>query len=127
MQPEGGHLVPVAPAYGEGCVTGLVPALMEGDLVAGGWPSWIPDEVLGARRTLLLVLDGLGWEQLQERRSTGPDPDRVRRRSNHDGRTLHHGCQPSPPSPQASRQAVMGSWATGSPSVVPTGRPTPRC
>jgi hypothetical protein len=73
MQAVGGHLVPVAPAYGEGCVTGLVPALMEGDLVAGGWPSWIPDEVLGARRTLLLVLDGLGWEQLQDRRSAAPN------------------------------------------------------
>ena len=46
MQAVGGHLVPVAPAYGEGCVTGLVPALMEGELLAGGWPSLIPDEVL---------------------------------------------------------------------------------
>ena len=73
MQAVGGHPAPVAPAYDDGCVTGLVPALMQGDLVPGGWPSWLPDEVLGARRTLLLVLDGLGWEQLRSRPETAPN------------------------------------------------------
>jgi len=63
----------VAPAYDDGCVTGLVPALMQGDLVPGGWPSWLPDEVLGARRTLLLVLDGLGWEQFRSRPGITPN------------------------------------------------------
>ncbi len=73
MQAVGGHLAPMAPAYDDGCVTALVPALMQGDQAPGGWPPWLPDEVLGARRTLLLVLDGLGWEQLRSRPGAAPN------------------------------------------------------
>jgi hypothetical protein len=73
MQAVGGHLAPMAPAYDDGCVTALVPALMQGDQAPGGWPSWLPDEVLGARSTLLLVLDGLGWEQLRSRPGAAPN------------------------------------------------------
>jgi predicted AlkP superfamily pyrophosphatase or phosphodiesterase len=42
----------------------VVPALL-GDREPSG--DWLPADVLAARQVVLLVLDGLGWEQLQER------------------------------------------------------------
>ena len=73
VQPAEVDAQPVAPAYDAACVTALVPALLHGDLVPGGWPSWLPGEVLGSRRILLLVLDGLGWEQLRFRSAAAPN------------------------------------------------------
>jgi predicted AlkP superfamily pyrophosphatase or phosphodiesterase len=35
-------------------------------------PEWAPATALEARQVVLLVLDGLGWDQLQERRDTAP-------------------------------------------------------
>jgi hypothetical protein len=35
-------------------------------------PDWVPEAVLDARQVVLLVIDGLGWEQLQERRAAAP-------------------------------------------------------
>jgi predicted AlkP superfamily pyrophosphatase or phosphodiesterase len=55
----------VLPDYGGPCVTGLVPGLL-GD--PGSAPPWIPAAVLEGRQLIMLVLDGLGWEQLQQRR-----------------------------------------------------------
>src|SRR4051795_1576918 len=50
----------VKPDYSGPNVTGVVPALL------GVRPvDWMPDPVAGARSTVLLVLDGLGWEALQ--------------------------------------------------------------
>jgi hypothetical protein len=50
----------VKPDYSGPNVTGVVPALL------GVRPvDWLPDPVAGARSTVLLVLDGLGWEALQ--------------------------------------------------------------
>jgi predicted AlkP superfamily pyrophosphatase or phosphodiesterase len=63
-QPE-----PVLPDYGGACVAGLVPALLG---VPDDAPAWLPDEALDAGQIVLLVLDGLGWEQLQERRELAP-------------------------------------------------------
>jgi predicted AlkP superfamily pyrophosphatase or phosphodiesterase len=60
---------PVLPDYDGPCVTGLVPALL-GPLDEA--PDWVPEAALDARQVVLLVLDGLGWEQLQERRSAAP-------------------------------------------------------
>jgi Type I phosphodiesterase / nucleotide pyrophosphatase len=57
-------------------VSRLVPALMahtgllrQGAAADGGeaLPDWLPPEVAGSRQVVLLVLDGLGWEQLRER------------------------------------------------------------
>ena len=59
---------PVVPAYHDACVTALVPALLEGSAA----PTWLPGEVLQARRILLLVLDGLGWLQLRDRIEVAP-------------------------------------------------------
>lgn len=56
---------PLLPDYDGGCVSNLVPALLEP--VAGAAPAWLPAAALEAEQVVLLVLDGLGWEQLQER------------------------------------------------------------
>ncbi len=40
------------------------------------WPDWFPAGVAEADQVLLLVLDGLGWEQLTERPHLAPDPQR---------------------------------------------------
>lgn len=58
---------PVLPDYGGACVSNVVPALTE-------WPerpAWLPPEAL-AEQIVLLVLDGLGWDQLVERASLAP-------------------------------------------------------
>ncbi len=57
------------PEYGGGCVVNVVPALLG---AADQLPSWMPPEAHGANQTVLLVLDGLGWEQLKERPHLAP-------------------------------------------------------
>lgn len=57
----------VVPDYGGACIASVVPALLK-DRQA----SWLPEPVREARQLVLLVLDGLGWEQLQERRHHAP-------------------------------------------------------
>jgi predicted AlkP superfamily pyrophosphatase or phosphodiesterase len=64
VQPE-----PVLPDYGGPCVAGLVPALLGPPDDA---PDWIPTSVQDANQVVMLVLDGLGWEQLRERRDLAP-------------------------------------------------------
>jgi hypothetical protein len=50
---------PVKPDYGGPNLVGVVPALL------GARPvEWLPEPAVGARATVLLVLDGLGWESL---------------------------------------------------------------
>ena len=62
--------VPVLPQYSGANVRGLIPALLA---PAGApMPDWMPPLARGARQVVLLVLDGLGWEQLQERRTIAP-------------------------------------------------------
>ena len=63
---------PVVPDYGDACVTALVPALLGDPDGPGGWPRWLPAEVAEASRVLLLVLDGLGWNQLKGRSDRAP-------------------------------------------------------
>jgi len=60
---------PHLPDYDAGCICNIVPALLqtfEGDL------SWVPGDLLDAERVVLLVIDGLGWNQLQHRASLTP-------------------------------------------------------
>jgi hypothetical protein len=59
---------PRLPAYGEGCLSDVVPAL----LAEGRPAAWLPDAVRDARQIVLLVLDGVGWNQLRERPSVAP-------------------------------------------------------
>lgn len=57
------------PSYGDACLDSLVPALMA---APGGRPSWLPAPASVAGQVVLLVLDGLGWLQLQERAHVAP-------------------------------------------------------
>lgn len=63
---------PVLPAYGGACVANIVPALL-GPGGTDAVPDWMPATVRGARQVVLLVLDGLGWEQLRPRRALTPE------------------------------------------------------
>jgi hypothetical protein len=61
----------VLPDYAGPNVRGIIPAL----LGPGSWeglPRWFPEPVRGADQVVLLILDGLGWEQLAERRHLAP-------------------------------------------------------
>lgn len=57
------------PAYDGGCITNVVPALLHppDDL-----PGWLPAVAAEAPRVVLLVIDGLGWNQLEARRRLAP-------------------------------------------------------
>lgn len=59
----------VLPDYDGACITNVVPALLGPPETA---PAWLPGAVLDAGQVVLLVLDGLGWEQLQQRRALAP-------------------------------------------------------
>ena len=59
---------PLIPAYGGACIANLVPALLGSDPA----PDWLPPALADADPLVLLVLDGLGWEQLQARRHVAP-------------------------------------------------------
>jgi hypothetical protein len=59
---------PVLPDYSGANVCGIVPSLLAP--CAGtptALPAWFPAEVAAARQVVLLIIDGLGWEQLLER------------------------------------------------------------
>ncbi|MHB1931042.1 MAG: alkaline phosphatase family protein [Acidimicrobiales bacterium] len=60
---------PTLPAYGGPCLSGLVPALLA---APGERPAWVPQPAASARQVVLLVLDGLGWGQLQAHRDAAP-------------------------------------------------------
>jgi predicted AlkP superfamily pyrophosphatase or phosphodiesterase len=59
----------ITPDYGGACIANLVPALTGG---GDGGSNWLPDAVGEADQIVLLVLDGLGWEQLRERPGLAP-------------------------------------------------------
>jgi hypothetical protein len=55
---------PAVPDYGGACTCNLVPALLDPptDL-----PAWLPEAAVAAPQVVVLVLDGVGWHQLQRR------------------------------------------------------------
>ena len=59
---------PTLPDYGGGCITNLLAGLRRPD----DPPAWMPAPVAGARQVVLLVLDGLGWQQLRSREQLAP-------------------------------------------------------
>jgi len=61
---------PVLPNYSGANLRGLVPALLAPR--GATRPGWMPAAVATAQQVVLLVVDGLGWEQLQERQSLAP-------------------------------------------------------
>ena len=58
---------PVLPDYGGACITSVVPALLRRTP-----QPWLPAAATDAEQVVLLVLDGLGWKQLQERSHLAP-------------------------------------------------------
>jgi hypothetical protein len=61
---------PVLPDYGGACLASVVPALLGR---SDGDPApWLPGPVVGARQVVLLVLDGVGWGQLEAGRHDAP-------------------------------------------------------
>src|ERR1700688_1219665 len=80
VRADGGPGVPVAamPDYGGACLSSVVPALLSALSGAVGAserpdvPAWVPAPVQGARQVVLLVLDGLGWDQLQASGTAAP-------------------------------------------------------
>jgi type I phosphodiesterase/nucleotide pyrophosphatase len=61
--------VPVMPDYGGGCISNVFAALTVRHQPA---PDWLPATAHHADRRVLVVLDGLGWEQLRERGHLAP-------------------------------------------------------
>jgi predicted AlkP superfamily pyrophosphatase or phosphodiesterase len=59
---------PLIPDYGGPCITNVVPALLE---PPDARPDWLP-AAADADQVVLLLLDGLGWEQLEARASLAP-------------------------------------------------------
>ena len=55
---------PLIPDYGGANVRGIIPALLGPGPWATSLPPWMPEPVAAAEQVVLLVLDGLGWEQL---------------------------------------------------------------
>ena len=62
--------IPVLPTYSGASVRGLIPALLAPR--GAPLPVWMPSLVGAAQQVVLLVIDGLGWEQLQERLALAP-------------------------------------------------------
>lgn len=61
-------LEPTLPDYGAGCIANVVAGIREGNAAA-----WMPAPVARAGQVALLVIDGLGWEQLATRRHLAPN------------------------------------------------------
>lgn len=61
---------PVLPDYGGPSVRGLIPAFLGPH--GAPRPDWIPAVARTAEQVVLLVLDGLGWDQLEARRHLAP-------------------------------------------------------
>lgn len=61
---------PVLPDYRGANLARLVPALLEPPETR---PGWLPEPARRARQVLLLVADGLGWMQLQDRLALSPN------------------------------------------------------
>jgi hypothetical protein len=60
---------PVLPDYAGACVCNIVPAVLEPGTEPG---PWFPEAALESNQVVLLVLDGLGWNQLQSRLRLAP-------------------------------------------------------
>lgn len=60
----------MVPDFAGPCLTNVVPALL--GTGGGEPPAWLPAPATRARQVVLLVLDGLGWEQLGARAALAP-------------------------------------------------------
>jgi hypothetical protein len=60
------------PDYESACITNVVPTLLGNGDPDGAEPDWLPMSARHARQVVLLVVDGLGWEQLRARPALTP-------------------------------------------------------
>lgn len=60
---------PLLPTYDGACISNVVPALLHAE---GAAPAWLPAPAHEAERVVLLVVDGLGWNQLATRARKAP-------------------------------------------------------
>lgn len=63
------------PDYAGPCLSNVVPALLGPAYAA---PAWLPEGCAGARQLLLVVFDGLGWEQMELHRDILPTLNSLR-------------------------------------------------
>ena len=63
---------PIIPDYNGANVRGIIPALLGPSSWESGLPPWMPEPVSSATAVVVLVLDGLGWDQLQDHRDLMP-------------------------------------------------------
>jgi hypothetical protein len=68
---------PIIPDYAGANVRGIIPALLGPASWSTGLPPWMPEPVASADAVVVLVLDGLGWDQLQEHRALMPTVARM--------------------------------------------------
>ena len=85
---------PVLPDFGGACLTGVVPGLL-GHLYGGGAAAGVDARAGGRAPTqiVLLVLDGLGWQQLEERPALAPTLAAGIGALHHLGRPQHDGVR----------------------------------
>lgn len=62
-------LQPLLPEYGGACIDSVIPPLLDLSLDA---PAWMPPALLDAEQVVVLVLDGLGWNQFEQHRASVP-------------------------------------------------------
>ena len=59
----------VLPDYDGACISNIIPALLDPSI---SWPTWIPEVAAEANQVVVLVLDGIGWNQLCDRQHLAP-------------------------------------------------------
>lgn len=63
---------PVIPDYAGACISNIFPAILEHKVIGEGW---IPDEILKAKQIVILLIDGLGYEQFINCKGKGLVPN----------------------------------------------------
>lgn len=63
---------PVLPDYGGANVRGITPALLGPEDWSTALPPWMPEPLRAARQVVVLILDGLGWDQLLDHKTQLP-------------------------------------------------------
>jgi len=63
---------PVIPNYSGACINNIIPAILEHNVIGEGW---IPDEILRAKQVVILLIDGLGYEQFTKCKKKGLVPN----------------------------------------------------
>ena len=63
---------PLLPDYRGACIANVVPTLITGQDPPDADAGWLPDMARRADQVVLLVLDGLGWQQLRARSALAP-------------------------------------------------------